>query len=83
MPKTILANESAAILDFFLRMYSNSGTSVLVLGHSGVGKSLVSKWVLQNLPRERYVNKMIHITPETTSSSLQSSMMTGLDRLIL
>ena len=79
----VIGNESVAMQQFFLQTYCNGCVPTLIVGNAGVGKSSVSKWVIQNLPKDRYVNNIIHVTPATTSAFLQSAIMTGLDRSVI
>ena len=76
----VVANESVAIQNFFIKTYANGGVPVLLVGPAGAGKTSVSKWIIKNLPKDRYVHTFIHVTPTTTSVSLQSVILTGLTR---
>lgn len=75
-----MINESVAIQHFFIRTYSNGGVPVLILGNAGVGKSTITQCAIKDMPKDRFVHNVVHVTPVTTASSLQSSIMTGLDR---
>jgi dynein heavy chain len=45
-----------------------------------VGKSQVTQFAIEDLPKDRFVHNIVHVTPVTTSSSLLNSVMIGLDR---
>lgn len=68
------------ILNFFVKTYANGGVPVLILGKAGVGKSTITQYAIEDMPKDRFVHNVVHVTPVTTASSLQSSIMTGLDR---
>lgn len=71
-----------AIQYFFIKTYSNGGVPVLILGNPGVGKSVITEHAIDDMPKDRFVYNVVHVTPVTTASSLQCSIMNGLDRSI-
>jgi dynein heavy chain len=79
-PRIIISNESVAIQHFFIKTYSNGNVPVLILGPASVGKSQVTQFAIEDLPKDRFVHNNVHVTPVTTSSSLLNSIMIGLDR---
>lgn len=79
-PRIIISNESVAIQNFFIKAYSNGNVPVLILGPASVGKSQVTRFAIEDLPKDRFVHNIVHVTPVTTSSSLLTSVMIGLDR---
>lgn len=79
-PRIIISNESVAMQQFFIKTYSNGNVPVLILGPASVGKSQVTQFAIEDLPKDRFVHNIVHVTPVTTSSSLLNSVMIGLDR---
>lgn len=78
----LVVNETVAVQDFFVKTYINGGTPVMVIGPSGVGKSQVTRFSMENLPKDRFVHNVVHVTSVSTSGSLLNSIMTGLDRFL-
>jgi dynein heavy chain len=56
---------------YLLRLMNKKANNVLIMAESGVGKSVIIKDYLNNLPEEQFVNTSMNFSAQTSSANIQ------------
>lgn len=65
---------------FWLNLATTISMPIIVVGSSGVGKSVTIRHFINGLPKDKFINCILNLAANTSAQQVQEFVMTKLDR---
>lgn len=76
----LIPTKESNTMQYWLDRTTKSLLPIVIVGASGIGKTITIRNFLNNLPKEKFINNVLNLSANTSSQYVQELIMNKLDR---